>query len=75
MVVQVDTHQDALAAVRAGLGGALLCDAHSSGLRKLSYPAPSETFGVWLLTHPDLRRSGRVRALFDFVAGQQGMQR
>jgi DNA-binding transcriptional LysR family regulator len=24
--------------------------------------------GIWLLTHPDLRRSGRVRAFFDFVA-------
>jgi DNA-binding transcriptional LysR family regulator len=75
VVVQADTPHDALAAVRAGLGAALLSDAHSAGLRKLGFADPSETFAVWLLTHPDLRRSGRVRALFDFVAGQQGKQR
>jgi DNA-binding transcriptional LysR family regulator len=74
VVVQVDTHQDALTAVRAGLGVALLSDTHSDGLRKLPLAEPSETFGVWLLTHPDLRRSGRVRALFDFVAKAQGQR-
>lgn len=47
-------------------------DAHSEGLRKLPFAAPNESYGVWLLTHPDLRRSGRVRALFDFVAKSQG---
>ncbi|HTU62804.1 MAG TPA: LysR family transcriptional regulator [Polyangiales bacterium] len=72
VVVQVDSHADALAAVRAGLGAALLSDAHSEALRKLPFAAPNETYGVWLLTHPDLRRSGRVRALFDFVAKAQG---
>jgi DNA-binding transcriptional LysR family regulator len=71
VVVQVDTHEDALTAVRAGLGVALLSDAHSDGLRKLPFAAPNESYGVWLLTHPDLRRSGRVRALFDFVAKSQ----
>jgi DNA-binding transcriptional LysR family regulator len=70
IVLQADTHHHALAAVRAGLGVALLNEAVSDGLRRLPFAEPSETFGVWLLTHPDLRRSGRVRALFDFVAGQ-----
>jgi DNA-binding transcriptional LysR family regulator len=71
VAVQVDTHDDALAAVRAGLGAALLNEAHSEGLRKLPFAAPNESHGVWLLTHPDLRRSGRVRALFDFIAKSQ----
>jgi DNA-binding transcriptional LysR family regulator len=68
VIVQVDSHGDALAAARAGLGAALLNEAHSDGLRKLPFTAPNESYGVWLLTHPDLRRSGRVRALFDFIA-------
>ncbi|HET8940042.1 MAG TPA: LysR substrate-binding domain-containing protein [Polyangiales bacterium] len=71
VVAQVDTHQDALAAVRAGLGVALLSEPRTDGLRKLPFAEPNECFGVWLLTHPDLRRSGRVRALFDFVAKAQ----
>jgi DNA-binding transcriptional LysR family regulator len=75
VVVQVDTHQDALAAVHAGLGAALLNSEHDQGLRKLQFTEPNESFGVWLLTHPDLRRSGRVRALFDFVAKAHSGQR
>lgn len=75
VVAQVDTHQDALAAVRAGLGAALLSTEHTEGLRKLPFPEPNESFGVWLLTHPELRRSGRVRALFDFVAQAQDDRR
>ena len=71
IVLQADAHRDALAAVRAGLGAALLNEAHGEGLRRLAFGESSETFGIWLLTHPDLRRSGRVRALFDFVAGRQ----
>lgn len=71
VVAQVDTHQHALAAVHAGLGVALLNEAQSEGLRKLPFAEPNESFSVWLLTHPDLRRSGRVRALFDFVAKAQ----
>ncbi len=74
VVVHVQTHQDALSAVRTGLGVGLLSDAHSDGLRKLPTAEPTETFGVWLLTHPDLRRTGRVRALFDFVAEAQGQR-
>lgn len=70
VVLHVDTHHDALAAARAGLGIALLNEAMTEGLRRLPFAEPSETFGIWLLTHPDLRRSGRVRALFDFVASQ-----
>lgn len=68
IVLHADSHAAALAAARAGLGAALLCDSHDAGLRRLALTEPRESFGVWLLTHPDLRRAGRIRALFDFVA-------
>jgi len=68
VVLRADKHADALAAVRSGVGVGLLSDAGAAGLLRLNFAAPRETCGVWLLTHPDLRRSGRVRALFDFVA-------
>ncbi|SDB99841.1 DNA-binding transcriptional regulator, LysR family [Cupriavidus sp. YR651] len=57
-------------AVRYGMGaGMLLCmlgDADDS-LVRLAEPDPALDTPVWLLTHPDLRHSGRVRALNDFV--------
>jgi DNA-binding transcriptional LysR family regulator len=75
VVLQVEKHSDALAAVRAGIGAALLSDAYSDELRRLPFAARREAIGVWLLTHPDLRRAGRVRALFDFIASQQRSSR
>jgi len=68
VVMRADKHAEALAAVRAGVGVGLLGDAPEPALCRLPFPEPRESFGVWLLTHPDLRRSGRVRALFEFVA-------
>jgi DNA-binding transcriptional LysR family regulator len=68
IVLKADSHGAALAAVRSGVGAALLCDAHHQALRRLPFAQPRDSFCVWLLTHPDLRRSGRIRALFDFVA-------
>lgn len=68
VVLQADKHAEALAAVRAGVGVSLLGEAGARGLVRLPFAEPRASFGVWLLTHPDLRRSGRVRALFDFIA-------
>jgi DNA-binding transcriptional LysR family regulator len=31
-------------------------------------PRPELTFGLWLLTHPDLHKRPKVRAFFDFMA-------
>jgi DNA-binding transcriptional LysR family regulator len=75
VVLQADSHRDALGVVREGLGTALLNEAHAKGLRRLPFTEPSETFGVWLLTHPDIKRAGRVRALFDFVNHEQRSSR
>lgn len=57
-------------AVRAGVGcGALPCVADTlPGLRRLGPVLPEVSARVWLLTHPDLRRMGRVRAFLDDMA-------
>ncbi|MCC2663588.1 MAG: hypothetical protein K0S35_1510 [Geminicoccaceae bacterium] len=38
------------------------------GLRHALPPAPALASELWLLTHPGLRRSARVRALMDSLA-------
>lgn len=57
-------------AVRAGLGRAILpCfqgDADPALERVMDPPAELDT-GLWLLTHPDLRRTARIRALADLL--------
>ncbi|GAC1622852.1 MAG: LysR family transcriptional regulator [Nevskia sp.] len=54
-----------LEATRAGLGPAVLpcfmADARSD-LERLGEPQSDADFGIWMLTHPDLRRSARIRA-------------
>jgi DNA-binding transcriptional LysR family regulator len=65
-------------AIEAGLGiGAAPCligDARP-GLRRLSEPRPEFSAGLWLLTHPDLRRSARVRVFLDYVAAEIAARR
>jgi DNA-binding transcriptional LysR family regulator len=65
-------------AVEQGIGIAYLpCgtgDARPS-LRRLSPIVPDFGTDLWLLTHPDLRHSPRVRLFMDFVAGQIVAQR
>ncbi|MDF2232459.1 LysR family transcriptional regulator [Albimonas sp. CAU 1670] len=39
-------------------------------LRRLGSPEPELAAGLWLLTHPDLRRAPRVRAFLDVVGGR-----
>ncbi len=57
-------------AARAGLGLAILpcfqADPDSGLQRVMDPPAELDT-GLWLLTHPDLRRAARVRALLDLL--------
>lgn len=65
-------------AVEAGLGvGYLPCfigDARP-GLTRLQPPQPDYGTDLWVLTHPDLRQSARVRVLLDFLAAEIGAQR
>ena len=72
MVARCEALTGQLACVRAGLGLAHLpChmgDAEAELVRVLP-PDPAMATGLWLLPHADLRRTGRVRALADFLAG------
>jgi DNA-binding transcriptional LysR family regulator len=63
------------ATVRAGAGAGLLpCflgDADPD-LVRLGPPLPDLATPLWLLTHPDLRRAARVRAVIDGLAARLG---
>ncbi|MBN8941240.1 MAG: LysR family transcriptional regulator [Rhizobiales bacterium] len=58
-------------AIEAGLGIGYLPsyvgDA-SPLLRRLAPPVPDHAADLWLLTHPDLKQSARVRVFLDFLA-------
>jgi DNA-binding transcriptional LysR family regulator len=65
-------------AVEAGLGiGHLPCFIADTrpGLRRLAPPEPDFAADLWLLTHPDLRQSARVRVLLDFLAAELSRSR
>lgn len=59
------------AMARSGLGAAplpcYLGDA-DPGLEQIGAPLPEMAASLWLITHPDLRRVARIRALLDFAA-------
>jgi hypothetical protein len=39
-------------------------------LMRISEPIAELDVGLWILTHPDLRHSARVRAFTDYVGGE-----
>ncbi|MFC7554772.1 LysR substrate-binding domain-containing protein [Pseudoroseomonas wenyumeiae] len=60
-------------AVEAGLGLAHLpCFLGDTrpGLRRLAPPEPDFAADLWLLTHPDLRHTPRIRTLMDALAAE-----
>ena len=67
-----------LSAVKAGFGLAVLpcflADPEPAMVRVLP-PDSSFTSGLWLLTHPDLRDTARIRAFIDFIAQSVRSQR
>ena len=67
---RIDTLLGMAQAVRAGLGaGVLLCllaDADGS-LVRLQGPWPELDTPLWILTHPALKRTARIRAFVDFM--------
>ncbi|KNY20498.1 LysR family transcriptional regulator [Methylobacterium sp. ARG-1] len=69
--LRINTVTGLTAAVAAGIGiGPLPCfegDADPM-LRRLSGPHPEIGADLWMLTHPDLRHAGRVRAFMDHMA-------
>ena len=54
---------------------ALLHRRRRPGLVRLGPPNPEFAADLWLLTHPDLRHSPRVRVFLDFLAAEIAKQR
>lgn len=79
IAVRVDALPALRDAVRAGIGIALLpCylgDEDSRLRRTLPRAAPEARSALWLLTHGDLRRTARIRAVLDFLAVALGSER
>ena len=78
IVYKVNTVLGLAESVEAGTGiGPLPCfiaDA-SPNLVRLADINPDFSAGLWLLTHPDLRQSARVRAFMDFMATEIAKQK
>jgi len=70
IVLTASTLRAQIAAVRAGLGLAVLPDFLATDPDFVRVLAPDEVFsdGVWLVMHADLAASNRVRAVADFLA-------
>ena len=65
-------------AIEAGIGiGPLPCfiGDQRSGLRRVMQPNPDFGTALWLLTHPDIRQSPRIRATLDGLAIEIGRHR
>ena len=73
LVYRINTVLGLAEAVEAGIGvGHLPCfiaDVRPS-LVRLAPPEPDLAADLWLLTHPDLRHSARVRVFLDFLAAE-----
>jgi hypothetical protein len=62
---------DAVAAAGAGVGlGLMPCFQGDTapGLRRLLPPVAALKRDIWLVVHPDLQQSARVRAVMDFLS-------
>jgi len=78
VVHRVSSLWAAQAAAHAGLGLAVLpCFSADvdRGLRRVGAPRPEWAASLWLLTHPDLRKVARIRAVLDFLAGRLASKR
>src|SRR6266545_7676438 len=73
VVYKVNTMLGIAEAVAGGVGLALLpcfIGDGAPGLAQLTPPLPELEGELWLLTHPDLRNTARVRAFIDFCAAE-----
>ena len=69
---RMNTVYGMLAAVRAGLGMSVLpcyLGENDAQLSRVGGTIPSMATDLWILTHPDLRRTERIRIFLDQVAG------
>ena len=78
LAARFDTVLGLAHAVAGGIGvGHLPCFVGDAwpGLVRLAPPDPAHASDLWLLTHPDLRRTPRVRAVLDHLAEAIGAKR
>ena len=78
MVYKINTMLGLAEAVAGGAGLALLpCFVGQSvpGLTRLTSPLPELEGDLWLVTHPDLNTTARVRAFVEFCATEVGKRR
>jgi DNA-binding transcriptional LysR family regulator len=78
VVYKVNTMVGLAEAAAGGVGLVLLpcyVGAAVTGLAQLSPPLPELEGELWLLTHPDLRNTARVRAFLDYCAGDIARRR
>lgn len=71
VVVRANSLFGLLHTCEAGMGAALLAcfmADRRKGLKRIGDPIPGAGSSLWLLTHEDLRHTGRVRAFMDFMA-------
>ena len=69
---RVNTVYGMLAAVRAGLGMSVLpcyLGENDAQLSRVGGTIPSMATDLWVLTHPDLRRTERIRVFLEHIAG------
>jgi DNA-binding transcriptional LysR family regulator len=78
LVYKVNSVLGLTEAVEAGIGighlPCLIADTRPA-LQRLAPPDPAFAGDLWLLTHPDLRHSPRVRVFLDFMAAEIAAQR
>jgi DNA-binding transcriptional LysR family regulator len=78
VIYKVNTMLGLAEAVAGGVGLAVLpcfIGRAVAGLAQLSRPLPELEGELWLLTHPDLRNTARVRAFLDFCAAEIARRR
>lgn len=72
VVYRANTLAAQLAAIRAGFGiggqSCFIAERDPNLVRVL--PEREVRFEIWLVTHPGLRRSARIRTVYDFLAGK-----
>lgn len=72
---RVDTGLAMQAAIRDGAGaGVLPCYLADDdpALERVGDPLPALSADLWLLVHPDMRRTARIRAVMDFLGDRLG---
>jgi DNA-binding transcriptional LysR family regulator len=73
MVAKVNTMSTMATAVKAGLGiGLMPCfiGEHMPGVQRVERIKLGVDSGIWVLTHPDLKKAARVRAFLEFFGNE-----